>query len=389
MRRSQEDAGGELDRHGPDTLRVWQGTVVGVNGDDVFVELGPRMQGVLSRRQFDEEPAVGAVYDFTLHDQEDGLWALSLRDLGSLSTWEEMERGSLVQARVIRTRPGGLELKIGPLHAFMPTSQTGVPRGEERELVGRNVTCEVIEVDAERQRVVVSRKVVVQRERESARQRAVDALKPGQVVQGRVARVEPYGVFVRFGRGLEGLIHVSNLSHERVERPEDVVQLGQTVDAKVLYIKQGGKRIALGLKQMDESPWLELERHAYAGQIVSGRVTRTTDYGAFVEVRRGVEGLLHRSETGLAPDRAVETVLAPGQAVSVRIVDFDVEGERLSLSLLDPSGRRIRPDEAEGQQDYDELAAEGGLEGARGFSLRDRLRAALEGDEADEADEDD
>ena len=253
MARERTDSEG-LDRHGPDTLRVLQGTVVGLNGDDVFVELGPRMQGVISRRQFDEPPAVGEVYDFTLHDQEDGLWVLSLADVGSLSSWEEMERGSLVQARAIRTRPGGLELKIGPLHAFLPTSQTGLARGEEQQLVGRNVTCEVIEVDAERQRVVVSRKLVLQRERESSRQRAVDALKPGQVIQGRVTRLEPYGAFVRFGRGLEGMIHVSNLSHERVEDPAELLKLGETVDAKVLYIKQGGKRIALGLKQMDESP---------------------------------------------------------------------------------------------------------------------------------------
>lgn len=374
----RHQAGDDFDqRHGPDTLRVWQGTIVGINGDDVFVELGPRMQGVISRRQFEDEPTVGGVHDFTLHDQEDGLWALSLRDIGSLSSWEEMEPGSLVQARVIRTRPGGLELKIGPLHAFLPTSQSGLPRGEEPQLVGRNVTCEVIEVDAERQRVVVSRKLVVQRERESARQRAVDALKPGQVIQGRVTRLEAYGAFVRFGRGLEGMIHVSNLSHERIESPEEILKLGETVDAKVLYIKQGGKRIALGLKQMGESPWLDLERQAYPGQIVEGRVTRTTDYGAFVEVRRGVEGLLHRSEAGLSADRGIETVLTPGQEVSVRIVDFDAGAERLSLSLLHPSGRRIEAGEAEGQKDFDDLSADGGLESSTGFRLGDKLRAAL------------
>lgn len=377
MGRNQTHAGDDFDRHGPDTLKVWQGTVVGVNGDDVFVELGPRMQGVISKRQFEDPPAVGDVYDFTLHDQEDGLWALSLRDIGSLSSWEEMEPGSLVQARVIRTRPGGLELKIGPLHAFMPMSQSGLPRGEETQLVGRNVTCEVIEVDAERQRVVVSRKVVVQRERESAHQREVDSLKAGQVIQGRVTRIEAYGAFVQFGRGLEGMIHVSNLSHERVEKPDEVVQIGQTVDAKVLYIKQGGKRIALGLKQMGDSPWLALERTAYPGQIVEGRVTRTADFGAFVEIARGVEGLLHRSEMGVGPDRGIGTLLVPGTEVSVRIVDFDVGAERLSLSLLHPSGKRIEPGEAAGQQDYKELAADGGLKSASGFRLGDKLRDAL------------
>jgi small subunit ribosomal protein S1 len=367
---------GYEDRHGPDTLRVWRGVVVGVNGDDVFVELGPRMQGVISRREFDGDPEPGDVHEYTLHDQEDGLWALSLRHTGHLTSWEAMERGSLVQARVIRPRPGGLELKIGPLHAFLPASQTGLPRGEEQQLVGRNVTCEVIEVDAERQRVVVSRRVVVQRERESARQRAVDALKPGAVVQGRVTRIEPYGAFVRFGRGLEGLIHVSNLSHERVLHPSEVLAVGQSVDARVLYIKQGGKRIALGLKQMSESPWASLERELHPGRIVEGVVSRIAEYGAFVALRPGVEGLVPRSQTGLGPERGLQSLLTPGQPVSVRVLDVDAERERMTLSLLHESGARIDPGEAAGARDFEEHL-QGSEPAARGFRLGASLRKAL------------
>src|SRR5262245_59003677 len=142
--------------HGPHTLRVWQGTVVGLHGDDVFVELGVRMQGVISRRRFGAEPRVGASYDITLGGQEEDLWVLERAPAAGLSPWQELERESLVQAKVVRERPGGLELMVGPLHAFLPRSHTGLDRGEDlRQLVGKTLACEVLEVDPERQRVVL------------------------------------------------------------------------------------------------------------------------------------------------------------------------------------------------------------------------------------------
>ena len=150
--------------HGSHTLRIWRGTIVGICGHNVFVELGPRMQGVIARKHFRRPPLTGQSYEFTLHGQEEGLWALSLKEEEALETWQEMEEGSLVQARVVRLAPGGFEIKIGPLHAFMPKSHSGLARDERPEpLVGKNLTVEVLEVDAERQRAVVSRKLVLQR----------------------------------------------------------------------------------------------------------------------------------------------------------------------------------------------------------------------------------
>ena len=143
---------------GPHTLRVWRGTIVGSFGNDIFVELGPRMQGVIARRHFRRPPIPGDSHEFTLHGQEEGLWVLSLKEEETLSTWEAMEEGSLVQARVVRLAPGGFELKVGPLHAFLPKSHSGLARDERPEpLVGKNITVEVIEVDPERQRVIDSR----------------------------------------------------------------------------------------------------------------------------------------------------------------------------------------------------------------------------------------
>ena len=337
----------ELPDHGTHTLRVWNGTVVGRNGDDVFVELGPRMQGFLSVKRFASPPRPGEEYEFTVLGQEDGLWALALAEEGLLASWEDMVVGSWVQARVTGKNPGGLELKVGPLHAFMPKSETGLARDQSPKiLVGKTLTCEVIEIDRERQRVLVSRKRVLRRQRESETRRQTGSLKVGQVIQGRVTRLEDYGAFVRFGQGLEGLVHISNLSLDRVAHPSEVLEGGETVEAKVLTVRGEGKRIGLGIKQMSESPWKALARTAYRDQVFAGEVTRVESYGAFVRVARGVEGLVHRSQAGVAANRRLGEILRPGQELTVRLVELDAEAERLELSALHRDGSPLLPEEA-------------------------------------------
>lgn len=364
--------------HGAHTLRVWRGTVVGAFGRDVFIELGPRMQGVIGVDHFDAPPPMGAQFEFTLRGLEEGLWSLALSSEKSLVTWEQMEVQSLVHARVVRVAPGGLEVKIGPLHGFMPKSHSGLPKDHElKELVGREMTVEVIEVDAERQRCTVSRRNVLKRERDSERQRHVDQLKIGQIVNGHVTRIEDYGAFVAFGRGLEGLVHVSNLAHERVAHPNEVLKLGQAIELKVLSVKQGGKRIALGLKQVGQSPWRDLERTIYVGQMLEGVVTRVLDFGAFVAVRAGVEGLVPASESGASAHAPVRTHLTAGQKVSARVVSFDLDRERLSLSLLHASGARLLPDEAANAREFEELQREAARP-AFARPLATTLREALE-----------
>ena len=380
QRRANEKA-----EHGAHTLRIVSGEIIGISGDDVFVELGPRMQGVISARKFAEAPEIGAQFEFKLHGQEESLWVLSLAETATLACWRDMEAGSLVHARAIRTKPGGLEFKVGPLHAFMPTSQTGLPRGESSEsLVGRNLLCEVLEVDPERQRVFLSRKLVQQRERDSDQQREVGHLKPGQVVQGRVVRIEDYGVFLRFGRGLEGMIHVSNLSHERIEHPRDLVKKGETLSARVLAIKNQGRRIALGLKQMDADPWADVEKRFYKGQIVEALVTRVQDFGVFATIARGVEGLVPRSEADLKQNRSPREHFRVGDRVALRIHDLEPSEKRLSLSRLHRDGSAIQAEEALDRSELDEFAPKHSAEGVLGSSLERRLREALESDDSDD-----
>ncbi|HVS17033.1 MAG TPA: S1 RNA-binding domain-containing protein [Planctomycetota bacterium] len=356
---------------------MWSGTVVGTFGRDVFVELSPRMQGVIGIDHFDQPPIEGERFDFTLRGQEDGLWVLARSEERPLVSWDSMQAGSLVQARVTGENHGGLELKIGPLHAFMPRSQCGLPRGTRpRELLGKTLTCEVIEVDTERQRVLVSRRTLIERERVDERRREVHQLVPGQVVRGRVTRLEPYGAFVGFGAGLEGLVHVSNLSLEPVGHPSEVLRVGQSVEVKVLTIRAGGRRIGLGLRQMHESPWKHLEESHPPGAIVEGLVTRTTDFGAFVHVERGVEGLLPAGECALPPERRLREHLSPGERITVRVLDLDVERERMTLSLLHSDRKRIARDEAAGIEALRERRA-AGAEGRAATTLGPLLERAL------------
>lgn len=375
---SRFGAHGAVDKdHGAHTLKVWRGTVVGVYGDDVFVELGPRMQGVISLRQFELVPRVGDQFDFTLRGREDGLWALAL-GAQSLSTWEEMEPGSLVQARATGATPDGLELKIGPLHAFMPKSHTGLPREQKPSvLLGKTFTCEVIEVDPERQRVVVSRKLVQQRERDNERQREVGALRVGQLVHGRISRIEDFGAFLTFGHGVEGMIHVSNLAYERPRHPTDVVHIGESLSAKVLAIRDSGKRVSLGIKQLQPSPWSAAGARLAAGRIIEGTVKRIVPFGAFIAVLPGIEGLVHNSQADLRGQRDLAAQLEPGAKVSVRVVSLDAGQERLSLSLLHVDGRAIAREEAQALESFEQLSrdAAGGLSRSLGSVLRRAMDA--------------
>ncbi|MDG1048766.1 MAG: S1 RNA-binding domain-containing protein [Planctomycetota bacterium] len=377
----------EEPERGAHTLDVVDGTIVGLHGADVFVELGPRKQGVIPLAAFETEPRLGEVHQFTLRGREDELWMLNLHSERTLSEWEELEAGSLTTARVLTKTHDGYQLKIGPVYAYMPYSRSGVRKPRERgALLGRSIVVEVLEVDADKQRAIVSRKAVLKLQKAGA---APGAVVPGQTVQGRVTRIEPYGVFIRLSRGREGLCHVTNLSADRVEHPGDVVQIGEVVDARVLYVRAGGRRIGLGFKQLLESPWVRLEREHWEGQIVSVEIVRVGRYGAVGRLFAGAEGILPMSECG---DRCPPAGLSTGDRLSARILEMDPEEERLAFSLLHATGQPIAADEAECIADFGtirslpalkDLLPEPGADGtpSSGFStsLGAVLRQALKG----------
>jgi small subunit ribosomal protein S1 len=372
-------AGREAREGGGRALR--RGTVVGLDASDVFVELGPREQGVISRAEFDAPPEVGAVLEFSVRGEEDGLLLLSRREAKELAAWDELEVGSLVQARVTGVNTGGLELKVGPLSAFMPASHVGLVREEDlgRHL-GQTLLCQALEIDRGRKRVVLSRRAVLEAERDQARADAADALTVGGVVRGKVTRIEKFGAFVEIAKGLEGLVHVSNVSRKRVEDLEELLKVGQEVEALVTEIKEGGRRIGLSMKALEPDPWDEVPHRYHEGTVLEGRVVRVADFGAFVELEPGVDGLVHVSQ--LSRDRVgrVQEVAKVGDAFPVRVLSVDPHARRISLSRMDEHGALLGTEEAADAGAVREVIQGSQQQSAGlGTNLGDLFRKALQG----------
>jgi small subunit ribosomal protein S1 len=357
--------------------RLWTGTIQGINGDDVIVDIGPRVQGIVSRREFEEDPVVGATMSFALRGREEGLWLLSLTGAKEVAAWNDLTVGSHVRARVSGQNKGGLELIIGKNRAFMPASQVAIGREEDiARFIGQTLLCEVLEIDRSKDRVLLSRRKVLETERNAARTEAVGSLQVGAITQGKVTRVEPFGGFVDLGNGLEGLLHVSNLSHQRIEDASTELTQGQELKVKILDIKDGGKRIGLGIKQLLPDPWDDVHERFPADREVTGKVTRLADFGAFIELAPGLDGLLHVSQLGRDRVRRAGDVLSMGEEVTVRVSSVDISAKRISLTRLDSRGAVLGSEDAVDGDVIDKNLAGPG-EGNLGTNLGNLFRDAL------------
>jgi ribosomal protein S1 len=242
------------------------------------------------------------------------------------------------------------------------------------EVIGHVYLCEVIEVDRERQRCLLSRKRVLKRERERG---GVGGVRPGEVVHGRVIRIESYGAFVRFGRGGQGLVHISNISHRRIAHPAEVLKEGDAVEAKVLHIQRGGKRISLGIKQVGVDPWADADERLPEHSLVQGVVERVFDAGVLIAVDADLTGFVPRREMGLRPHESLTPHFTVGQPVSVRVVSLDSRAQRLLLSVLHTDGSRVAADEAAFAHDAAALLRERPVRPLAGTDLGKLLRRAL------------
>ncbi len=354
-----------------------KGTIVGVAGKDIFVELGPRQQGVIGAREFDTPPAVGEVLEFSIVGEDDDLILLSRGAAREESSWRDMEVGNMVKAKVVGQNTGGLELKVGPLAAFMPASHVALQHVEDlSQFIGQTLNAEVLELDRGRKRILLSRREILKQQAEAQSADARQGIGPGQVVGGKITKIESFGAFVEIRPGVEGLLHVSNISRTRVQDANDVLKVGQDVQVKILEITEGGKRIGLGIKQLLPDPWDEVAERFPPESVVSGKVTRTATFGAFVQIMEGIEGLVHISQLGLERGRPVSDVAKIGQELKVRVQSIDREQERISLSRLDRRGSVIgTTDEAEDSL-LDEIVGKDENHGG-GTNLGDLLRRAL------------
>jgi small subunit ribosomal protein S1 len=407
---------------GPKTNR--RGRIVSVNKDDAFVDFGGKSQGICSMLQFDAEPKVGEEYDFLVqkYDEREGLLVLTRK--GSMATgvtWENLEVGQVVEGTVTGVNKGGLELEVKAMRAFMPAGQVDLYHVPDlSQFIGQKLKGEVTKFESHAKNLVLSRRNILEQEREAqktklmqelaegqirrgtvrnvmdfgafvdlggvdgllhvsemtfkrGRQNAAEFVKVGDVldvkvvridketgklslslkqalgtdpwadaaakyavgteITGRVTKVENFGAFIEVEEGMEGLLPISEMSWQHIRHPSDVVKEGDTVRLVVLSLDQAQRRASFSLKQAGPDPWKTVKDKLAVGMTTSGKVTRLADFGAFVELEPGLEGLVHVSELSNQRVRTPGDVVKMGQEVTVRVLDLDAEGRRVSLSM--------------------------------------------------------
>ncbi|HEX4131702.1 MAG TPA: S1 RNA-binding domain-containing protein [Pirellulales bacterium] len=312
-------------------------TILSIHGDNVFVDLGGPHQGVLSLRQFGEAvPPVGGRMPVVVQrfNADEGLYTVALSGASvAVEDWSQLAEGMLVEARVTGHNKGGLECEVNQLRGFIPASQIAPYRVEDlAQFTGEKWTCVVAEVDADRRKLVLSRRAVLEREQAATREQLRAQLAEGQIREGVVRSIQDFGAFVDLG-GIDGLLHVSQLSWQRVKHPSDVVSVGQTVRVLVRRIDPASGKISLAMRDLTESPWAAAPTKYPASSTVRGTVTKVMDFGAFVELEPGIEGLVHISELAHGRVFRVRDIVKEGDTVEAKVLSIDPESQRISLSM--------------------------------------------------------
>jgi small subunit ribosomal protein S1 len=333
---------------------VVNGKVVRIDKDEVLVDIGYKAEGVIPsnelsiRKSVDphEEVELGEEVDALVLTKEDseGRLILSKKRARFEKAWRRIEvaadSGEPVEGSVIEVVKGGLILDLG-VRGFLPASLVDIRRVHNLdEFMGQTLECKVIELNRSRNNVVLSRRAVLEEERKEVREQILGRLEPGQVVEGKISNIVDFGAFVDLD-GIDGLIHISELSWSHVNHPSEVVSIGDDVRIKVLDIDRDRQRISLGLKQTQEDPWQRVISTHRPGDVLEGAVTKVVAFGAFVEILPGVEGLVHISELA---DHHVENpseVVEPGSKLNVKILEIDEERRRLSLSIKRVEGQNM------------------------------------------------
>ncbi|MBX3353918.1 MAG: S1 RNA-binding domain-containing protein [Phycisphaeraceae bacterium] len=324
-----------------------KGRVVSVGPTDIFVEFGPKELGVVARTQYPDEadlPVVGGELEVVIDrfNAEEQLFLCSRPGAVQKAEWELLQPGQVVEARVTGMNKGGLELEVAHHQAFMPASQVDLHRIDDLSVfVGEKLTCVVQRIDRSgKGNIVLSRRDILAEERERERGKIRETLKEGDVMQGVVKKLMPFGAFVDIG-GVDGLVHISDMSHDRVNRPEQVVKPGDSVTVKVLKVDWEKDRISLGMKQTQSDPFSTAASEVKEGEIVSGRVTKLLDFGALIEVAPGVEGLAHISELSWKRINQVGDAVKVDQVVQVMVLGVDKAKRRVSLSIKQTTERPV------------------------------------------------
>jgi len=335
---------------------IRKGTVNAVRKDFVLVEAGGKSDGIIHASEFTPEELAnlkpGDKIDVVVVGWTDdkGNIALSKEKAAAIKIWEVVERayetGELVHGTIVAKVNGGLAVDIG-VKAFLPNSQVALrPIKNVDDLIGKDFDFKVIKFDKKKGNIVISRRDLLEKEREVLKNTTLEKLQEGAIVKGLIKNITYYGVFVDLG-GIDGLLHITDMSWGRVNHPSELFKIGDEVDVKVLKYDKDSERVSLGVKQITEDPWIHAAEKYAAGKTVKGVVVSLEDYGAFVELEKGVEGLIHISE--MSWTRRVKhpgKMVAIGDEVEVKILEIDVENRRISLGM-----KQIEPNPWELLQD--------------------------------------
>lgn len=351
----------EYDYARPQRGELRDGMVMQIEESGILVSIGTKREGIIPRQdlramgeEFVSNLKVGDPIQVYVQDPEnrDGDLILSLTLVQVAKDWEEAARlqaeGGIVQGQVIGYNKGGLLVQFNRIRGFVPASQVAQLHGrtaaEERQqalqrMVGQTIPLKVIEVDRERNRLVLSERSATQEWRKAQKQRLLTELQPGDILTGRVNQLTNFGAFIDLG-GADGLAHISELSWQRVNHPREVLSPGQEVKVMVVEIDAERERIGLSLRRLQPNPWETIDQRYSLGQLVSGPVTNVAPFGAFVQIEEAVEGLIHASELDTDPQAQPRDLLQPGQIVTAKIISLDKQRQRMGLSL-----RRVTSEE--------------------------------------------
>ena len=325
--------------------RIVRGTIVQIHDSDALVDIGYKSEGTISLREFKNangeqiEVHVGDEVDVYLESTEDdnGLVVLSKEKADRIQIWEDItksfEEGRVVEGKVCERIKGGLSVDIG-VKAFLPGSQVDLrPIRNLESLIGQTIRTKIIKLNRRRGNIVLSRRSILEEERETARQETLAHLEEGKVIKGVVKNITDYGVFVDLG-GIDGLLHITDISWGRVNHPSELFQIGDEIEVVVLQYDKDHEKVSLGLKQKTQDPWAAAEEKYQSGTRVKGKVVSITDYGAFIELETGVEGLVHISEMSWTKRvKHPSKIVALNDIVEAVVLDLDKNNRRISLGL--------------------------------------------------------
>ncbi|HEX3449996.1 MAG TPA: S1 RNA-binding domain-containing protein, partial [Isosphaeraceae bacterium] len=331
------------------------GKVIGVRGKSVFVDLGGKSEGVIAVSQFEEGklPLPGATIEVIVDrfDPDEGILLLRLKGSAIEADWDNLKKGVIVEARATKTVKGGLEVDVDGIRGFLPISQIDLSRIDDAaSYVNQKFKAVVTEANQREKNLVISRRELLEQERAEQRERTWATLEEGQVRDGVVRSIKDFGAFVDLG-GVDGLLPIGEMSWSRLSKVDEMVKVGDQVKVKVIKIDKTARKLTLGLKQLTPSPWEAAAEKYPRGMMVKGKVSKIMDFGAFVELEPGIEGLIHISELSPSRVRRVVDIVKPAQEVEVRILKVEPEVKRIALSLLPAKGTPVVEEEDDTDDD--------------------------------------